>query len=300
MLLTQILAAFLQFSWWIFTAAAFILAAAPIQRRRTCLLSQMQSSINHHAGVLPLLQQLECGDSIIGYRITEKGRHNVTVERVASSPPIFVLRDFVTDYECNAIQSSVTTMDSAQTASGLKEEVTRKNSFVAWLGNDEASGLIGRLADAGRRLMLLPGPFGVEDMQVVRYGSSGEYKLHHDGNDRILTVLYYLNGEGETWFPLARTGDEDISTKRPPQTRQEALYRAKELHPGVDGILVSASSPARTNSSVPVNRGDAVAFFSYLNGSMDWNAVHSGLPARSDKIVANHFFRYDSIANVDK
>lgn len=300
MRLTLVLASFLQYSWWN-VAAALIFAAPPVQRRSSLhhvLHSQTQPQ--QHAGVLPILEKLKCGDSILGYRTTENGHHNVTVERVACVPPIFLLRDFVTADECDAIQSTVTTMEPAQTASGLQEEVTRKNSFVAWLGNDEANGLIGRLADAGRRLMLVPAPsLGVEDMQVVRYSSSGEYKLHHDGNDRILTVLYYLDGEGETWFPLARQRDED-SAKRP-QTRQEALYRTEGLKPGVDGVVVSASLSTKTNASIPISRGDAVAFFSYLNdGSMDWNAIHSGLPARNEKIVANHFFRHVPITNLEQ
>lgn len=47
----------------------------------------------------------------------------------------------------------------------------------------------------------------VEDLQVLRYGVGGEFVLHHDGDPRILTVVYYLNGVGGTWFPLARTSD---------------------------------------------------------------------------------------------
>ena len=31
---------------------------------------------------------------------------------------------------------------------------------------------------------------------MLRYADGGGYSMHHDGNARALTVLYYLNGEG--------------------------------------------------------------------------------------------------------
>jgi len=49
---------------------------------------------------------------------------------------------------------------------------------------------------------------GVEDMQVLKYNTGGEFVLHHDGEPRILTAIYYLNGVGGTWFPLARTSND--------------------------------------------------------------------------------------------
>lgn len=43
-----------------------------------------------------------------------------------------------------------------------------------------------------------------EKFHFVKYNVSGEYKIHHDGNDRIKTALIYLNDGyqgGETHFP---------------------------------------------------------------------------------------------------
>ncbi len=43
-----------------------------------------------------------------------------------------------------------------------------------------------------------------ELFHFVKYNVSGEYKIHHDGNDRIKTALIYLNDGyegGETHFP---------------------------------------------------------------------------------------------------
>ena len=234
----------------------------------------------------PILQKLHCGDSLLGYRHTESGLHNVTVERVSDIPPMYVMRNLVTPTECHAIQLAVSTMSPAQTVSGDREEEIRKNSHVAWLGNDEADGLVGRLAEAVRSLMISSPDIAVEDMQVVRYSEGGEYALHHDGNDRVLTVIYYLNGQGETWFPLAD------GESRPEDTRQDALQKAEKLKPGMHGVLVSTSHSTKSKAYIPLNLGDAVAFYSYLrDGRMDWSAIHAGLPVGKEKLIANHFFR---------
>lgn len=271
---------------------AFIATGRRRQTSTTSLVAhQTTQNTLQHAGLPPILHNIKCGDSIIGFRKTVHGLHNVTVERVAVSPPIFLLRNFLTHDECDSILSTVETMEPAQTASGIQEDTARRKSFVAWLGNDQADEVVGRLADCARRLMLMPTPsLGVEDMQVLRYDPGGEYIFHHDGNERILTLLYYLNGKGETWFPLAQTADDsDVGL---PQTREQAIDLAKKMKPGTDGVLVTASASIQTKSCVKINRGDAVAFYSYIeNGALDWKALHAGLPTEHVKHVANHFFR---------
>ena len=86
--------------------------------------------------------------------------------------------------------------------------------------------------------------------------------MHHDGNARALTVLYYLNGVGETWLPLA-----DAPPR--PKNGEDAMARAAKLDPDTDGVRVTA--PAA---------GDALAFFSLddSDGSYDWSAVHRRCP----------------------
>ena len=97
---------------------------------------------------------------------------------------------------------------------------------------------------------------------------------------RALTVLYYLNGVGETWLPLAD------APGAPPRSRVEALERAEGLEPGVDGVLVRDPEP-----------GDALAFFN-LDDSVrapDWSAIHAALPCDGEKWVANHWFRVGGV-----
>lgn len=279
--------AFLSFAW---NVSTFALTSLSFLTRRTHPTSRLahvtQSSEVQHAGLPLILQTLYCGDSLLGYRRTENGLHNVTVERISEMPPMYAMRNLVTPTECHAIQSAVSTMSPAQTVSGHREDEIRKHSHVTWLRNEDVDGLVGRLAEAVRSMMISSPDIGVEDMQVVRYSEGGEYALHHDGNDRILTVIYYLNGQGETWFPLAD------GESRPEDTQQDALKRAEGLKPGMDGVLVSTSHSTQSKAYVPLNLGDAVAFYSYLrDGRMDWSAIHAGLPACEEKFVANHFFR---------
>ena len=166
----------------------------------------------------------------------------------------------------------------------------------------------------------------VEPLQVLRYADGGRFHLHVDpvpGAPRCLTVIYYLNGVAGTWFPFAREGRGQLQLGHP-RDKQSALDLARDLVPGTDGLLItsgnSSSSRRSTSTStststsistststdtssrggnnvgdgtavVPVQRGDAVAFYSYgPGGDVDWRAMHAGLPTCGTKWIANHWF----------
>ena len=135
------------------------------------------------------------------------------------------------------------------------------------------------------------GRSGVEELQVVRYDFNGEFRLHHDGDYRILTVLYYLNGVSGTWFPLADHPHRFV-------TRNEALQQAAittntaTMTPTAiqDGLTVSSSS----HTGSIQQPGDAIAFYNYYqDGTVDWNAIHAGLPTNtSEKWIATHWYHH--------
>ena len=54
--------------------------------------------------------------------------------------------------------------------------------------------------------------FTCEDLQVAKYRPTGYFDLHHDGFNRFLTVLTYLNGVGGTYFPMAQTTTTTTTT----------------------------------------------------------------------------------------
>jgi len=266
------------------------------------------------------LRELKVGKTLRAFRLDRnKQDHAFQVERVASRPHIFLFRGLLSELECQEIIQAATAdskMETAETASG-ESSSKRRNCQVAWLSNDSADGLVGNLAVTVGRLVLsttatVSGPgAGYEDMQVVHYTEGGEYVLHHDGNERVVTVLYYLTDVGATWFPLVssnNSGDNSANKEsfRGPKSREEALKLAEYREPGTDGVLLTSragataddiSSGRTTNNSlITIRTGDAVVFYNYYshNGdraTMDWTSLHAGLPvAAPDKWIANHWY----------
>lgn len=127
----------------------------------------------------------------------------------------------------------------------------------------------------------------------------------------MLTVLYYLNGIGATWFPLARTqpaaavaasggaGEDQPPLLGPKDT--EKLDELLQRRSPVEKVRVTVCSDGqllRTSShsdglKVAGEAGDALAFFHFdESGYLDLHAMHSGLPAPGTRWVASHFFVY--------
>lgn len=126
---------------------------------------------------------------------------------------------------------------------------------------------------------------GFENLQVLRYTVGGEFKVHLDANEdtpRTLSLLLYLNGKGETWFPLATAdpsldADPRLPSLANPKSRWAAFQACEDMMPGRDGLLVSP------------NKGDAVAFYNFCDdgsGALDRFAFHAGMPAQEEKSVA--------------
>jgi hypothetical protein len=222
-----------------------------------------------------------------------------------------------------------TTMEEGKTVSDAEgatpdqeqREQPRKHSRVGWLENDRPS--IEAIARRAHGIFLNGIPFhstrGIEPLQVVHYhGLGGEYVNHHDGNGRLLTVLYYLNGVGATWFPLARydaTECHGVEIRDLTEARRASIGKS----PDTSGVLITCRNHDVKDESkgtdgspivARVNEGDAVAFYNYrVDGSMNWRAFHSGLPITQDdllvgkeneetdkntggKWIANHFYHF--------
>ena len=162
------------------------------------------------------------------------------VQRLATRPALFHLRGFLSSAECDHIVAAAAarTMASAKTAGGA----ARSGCDVAWLPI-ESDPVCLELSGVVAELLLRPevrDPTGwgehaaFEKLQVLRYREGGEFKLYHDANletPRIRTVLLYLNGKGETWFPgPARRGGRRRHCRRlqpaVPVGRPQGLPRA--------------------------------------------------------------------------
>jgi hypothetical protein len=228
-------------------------------------------------GVPESLKRLE-----VGGKISIMDESSVTtVERLSARPPVFIARNLLSTDDCLHIQTTVSDMEQGRTSSG-HDLFIRPGSQVGWISNQEDP-VVGKLGEKVHSIFL-PGqiynPLFVEDLQVVKYTPGGEYLLHHDDKQRILTVLYYVNGVGSTWFPLC-----DVPTQY--TSRLEAIQIANDMMPSKQGILVSSA----TDAPIRIGQGDAIAFYNYFeDGTLDWNAIHAGMPGTEEKWVANHWF----------
>ena len=227
---------------------------------------------------------------------------SVRCERVSGTPWLFHLRGLLSDAEAEHIMARaqetevLEPMTAGRTAGrqrcSLRLLPPADDPVLRRINRDVAELLLSAEARAA------PGG-GVEDLQVLCYEEGGSYTLHYDaspGTPRALTVLYFLNGEGSTWFPLAH----DDPAARPPRNRAEAIALSEGCVPARDG--------AGDGAVLSPQRGDAIAFYNLLDdggaggdgssavgggkqGSVDLRTLHAGLPAARRKWIASHWFR---------
>jgi hypothetical protein len=115
-----------------------------------------------------------------------------TVTRISDAPDVFHLRNLLSISECQELISQVqaTVMETATTRLTSN---ARTLCQVAWVSDTP---LLQRLISTTANLLLHPQlvdecEIEIEDLQVLRYDPGGAYALHHDGEPRVLTVIYY-------------------------------------------------------------------------------------------------------------
>jgi hypothetical protein len=261
-----------------------------------------------------------------------------TIERVSFGPDAFVLRKFLSQADCTEIKDDASRMDLKQAETITKKDISsRKNCQVAWIPSSGAnkSTLVQSLVASIANLLLSRSILsnqsaGVEDLQVLKYGVGGEFILHHDGEPRVVTVIYYINGVGGTWFPLARTSNDDDDdpclhmdmskiddgfsrSRNAPQNKEQALDLGTGFEPGKNGLLVKGTKggdvvqeDVDSSHVALIEQGDALVFYNYCDdGSarLDWRALHCGLPTPAEdeeKWIANHWFRVNDLLDISK
>jgi hypothetical protein len=239
---------------------------------------------------------------------------DIRIVKVSHDPPIFYLPGFLHETDCRTIMDAVDTnilvsSSVAETKQGVVEH--RTGSTVAWLGDHDddettikreeedddddddptrhATMLAGYLQHLTAHLFLphaLLSPtcsaassVDAERLQVVRYDAQGKYDLHHDGYNRTVTVLTYLNGVAGTWFPFVEeevnkddennNNDDDDDVFIPTmQLGNENMLNGRV--PGRDGlcfvgrednnIVLDTNAKGRV---VLVDAGDAICFYNY-------------------------------------
>jgi prolyl 4-hydroxylase len=142
-----------------------------------------------------------------------------TGTQLSDDPIVCVFDNFVTIEEClHIIEIAEGRMNDALVSRlGNNSASDRRTGQVAWVKHDETPiirGLVKRVGD-----LVGVHPLHAENLQVIHYGETQEYKAHYDawdvttpkgqektarGGNRAVTALMYLNevdGGGGTGFP---------------------------------------------------------------------------------------------------
>lgn len=188
------------------------------------------------------------------------------LERVHDSPPIYVCHDFLSHQECDLlIATAGPLLQRSKTHAVAGSEATKgRTSLTCHLAkNTQPCPLLLKKVQ-----LLTNKPYGhMELPQVARYTDSQRYVEHYDGVDphtdagrafcqnggqRIATVLMYLN---------------DV--------------------PGGGSTFFR-----RINFEVRPKKGAAVIFFpGFMDGELDTDALHAGMPAHDLKYVSQVWIR---------
>ena len=266
------------------------------------------------AGAKPILMSLPLHETLIGQR---SNGQQFTILRISEQPHAFVIRNFLSAEECEALMKSAKRR-GFEVAETTGKTGARRRCDYALLSPSQEAVLASVQSDAARTLLSdealqTPGG-GVEELNVLRYQPGGEYLPHYDArnNPRILyaapglelmashpaslatmvilpsmpcvdrTILYYLNGKGATWFPLA-DNPQGVGFAND----GEAQKHVASLDPTTDGTVVE-----------PAAIGDALAFFNFDEaGDPDPHTLHAGLEvaATEEKWIGTHFFNHPKL-----
>jgi len=266
-------------------------------------------------------------------------QHSYTINRIAQNSDVFLLKGFLTEWECEAIMDEAKHhyeggMTMAMSQDDRSSE-TRTKCNVAWLGDSRLGGICGMIGEAIEDTFLSgqakDAPLSKRsDLQVLNYKHGGKFVLHHDDHDRMLTVITYLNGVGETWMPLVDVvGNDDKNKEQQNDVQEEEIQcgclaeaiqevKNSDLSPGSAGILVSGSirdcskdlqemeqsgeqNITKNPHIVSVDQGDAIAFYSYRGneGKKDWRSIHAGMPLKFEgeegKWIATSWYHAPSL-----
>lgn len=146
----------------------------------------------------------------------------LTISRLSFDPSVFLFRNFLSEpkQQLSLMMAALRQgMEYSGTSSG--DVVSQRlNSYTSWLYPDDDSGKncseesseseiffdgkdIARYMTELSAALFCPDntsfqsssfSWESEPLQVVRYEVGGKYDMHHDGYNRFLTVLTYLNG----------------------------------------------------------------------------------------------------------
>lgn len=233
----------------------------------------------------------------------------VTITRVAQNPDIFVMRNFLPPEDCQRLitEALKTGMETAETKTG--QTAHRSKSSVGWIPHgvlDVADFMTSFCMNmfVNEEILESTGMVEPENLQIANYEVGGRFDVHHDGWDRSVTVLTYLNGVAGTWFPFAVTNKhprKDFDDEKPPKIVFDGSM-TEGKSPGVDGLFVGDKSLIEQSADLEVgpkvvslSTGDSIVFYNYeyndemKSSIMAWRSLHAGMLAPKEKWIATNW-----------
>ena len=265
----------------------------------------------------------------------QHGRASMTAICLSIRPLVFEIPNLLSEQECNHIKTTATPKLELSHVMGSKVNTVAgdtepyRSSYNAWLPLDP---VLISLQERIALLTSLPPQYislKSEELQVVKYETGGQFKMHHDSsafNPRLLTALIYLQdsptvadtidvstvqkeGEdntcsntmstngGETLFPFANVNpspNSDTDEERSNWTVDDALlYLSQQQHSHAQEDM--CRNQAEGGLAVNPAQGKAIIFFNHhADGAVDPLAVHSGSKlVRGTKWIANYWVALD-------
>jgi 2OG-Fe(II) oxygenase superfamily len=282
----------------------------------TCSKADSKQTFNLDNAVInppEILKELNMGETL------KLESSPIELSRIAYVPDIFLVRNLVSNFdERKSLIDEATRsgMQASETKSGHVSH--RKNSKVGWISafeeGTEGQQVASYMADFISQVFLskeafLNGKCDIEKLQIVHYTEGGKFDIHHDGFNRIITALTYLNGVAGTWFPFAKvmkSNDDSDEDDMPQQMTLEGIGMTDGKTPGNDGVLIVGSELGVVDDFliesnphvIRVNAGDTVVFYNYefveqngLPPTMAWRSLHAGLPAAKEKWIATNWIQ---------
>ncbi|EOD39168.1 hypothetical protein EMIHUDRAFT_439880 [Emiliania huxleyi CCMP1516] len=188
------------------------------------------------------------------------------LKRIHEQPPIYVCHDFLSDDECAALMQVATPLlQRSKTHAVAGSEATRgRTSLTCHLSKkaDPCPALLSKIQ------ALTGKPFDhMELPQVARYTEGQRYVEHYDGVDPHTTA-------GKAF---CASGGQRIGT----------VLMYLNVPEGGGGTFFR-----RLNLEIKPKKGMAVIFFpGFLNGELDLDALHAGLPPVGTKWVSQVWIR---------
>lgn len=212
-----------------------------------------------------------------------------SAKQISSNPVIYVFENFLSPIECdhiiacarNNMSRAEVTMDKTNAKS-----VERTNN-VNWIPHQQTS-MIQSITHRTSELMGIPLAHA-EDLQVIHYAETQEYRPHFDawdpgtevgkrcmaqGGQRLLTCLIYLNDVEEGGGTVFPTLDLEV------RAQKGRLVMFHNCHPGTNSI-----HPDSLHGGMPVVKGEKWACNLWFRERQFQNVVAAAVKSGSARRV---------------